>query len=88
MKLKEGFVLHTVGEEYVVVPVGEQTNSFHGMVRLNRSGAYLWARMQGEFTEESLAAALLEQYEVSRERAAETVDAFICSLREGGLIAP
>lgn len=86
MKLKEGFVLHTVGEEYVVVPVGEQTKIFNGMIRLNSSGAYLWEHMQGEFTKESLVSALLRKYEVTEAVAADTAEAFLQSLLDGGVI--
>lgn len=88
MKLKSGFVLHTVGGDHVAVPVNERTKDFHGMIRLNSSGAYLWEIMQaqGDFTNDTLTAALLEHYEVTEDVAAQTVEAFVAALIDGGLI--
>ena len=41
MKIKKGFVLRKVGGESVVVPVGEMSKQFHGMINLNETGAFL-----------------------------------------------
>lgn len=86
MKLKTGFVLHSVGNEHIVVAVNERTKDFRGMVRLNNSGAYLWSKMQSEFTKETLVSALLDKYEVTQETAAQTVDTFLDDLNRGGLL--
>ena len=37
MKIKKGFVLRVVGGENVVVPVGEMSKKFHGMINLNET---------------------------------------------------
>ena len=42
MKIKNGFVIRSVGGENVVVPVGEMSKQFHGMINLNETGAFLW----------------------------------------------
>ena len=42
MKIKKGFVLRVVGGENVVVPVGEMSKVFHGMINLNDTGAFMW----------------------------------------------
>ncbi len=86
MKLKSDFVMHEVGDEYVVVPVNERTKDFHGMIRLNQSGAFLWEQMQGDFQSTDLVAALLERYEVSEEVAAESVKNFLEKLVQVGIV--
>lgn len=87
MNIKSDFVLHQIGDEYVVVPVNNRTKEFHGMIRLNSSGAYLWEQMQAKaFTRESLTSALLLKYDVDSETATKTVDAFIKTLEDGRLI--
>lgn len=86
MKLKSGFVIHSVGDENIVVPIGERTKDFRGIVRLNNSGTYLWEIMKNEFTVQTLVAALLEKYDVSEETAEKTASAFIKELDDGGLI--
>ena len=42
IKIKEGFLLRKVAGDHVVVPVGEAGKVFHGMIRLNDTGAFLW----------------------------------------------
>ena len=51
MKIKKGFVLRVVGGENVVVPVGEMSKSFHGMINLNETGAFLWRFFSEEHTD-------------------------------------
>ncbi len=86
MKLKSGFVLKTVGDNHIVVPVGAQTVDFRCMITLNETGAFLWKLLETEQTEETLVTALLEEYDVTKDRAAEDVDAFLTSLRDGSLL--
>ncbi len=87
MRKKSDFVLHFVDGEGVVVPVGERTREFHGMIRLNESGSYLWEHaMDGEFSVESLGHVLMERYEVSEETALRAAEKFIQTLLGGGIL--
>ncbi len=86
MKLKDGFVLRTVGGNHLVVPVGAQTVDFRCMITLNDTGAFLWQQLQQERQPEELTAALLEEYEVSPQQAAADVSAFLEKLREAALL--
>lgn len=86
MKLKDGFVLRTVGTNHLVVPVGAQTVDFRCLITLNETGAFLWQQLQQERQAEELTAALLEEYEVSAEQAAADVAAFVAKLQEAGLL--
>ncbi len=87
MKLKEGFVLRQVAGSYVVVAVGLQTLDFKGMIRLNETGAFLWKQLsETECTEESLAVAMTNEYDVDEKTAAEDVGVFVRSLQEADLL--
>ncbi len=86
MKLKTGFILHQVGEEYIVVAVEERTKEFCGMIKLNRTAAFLWEQMKEEFTKEDLTNALLEKYDVSKEKAKCEVDSFLDMLLQAKVI--
>ena len=81
MKIKKGFVLRKVGGENIVVPVGEMSKSFHGMINLNEAGGFLWNFFLKEHSEEEAVAALLGEYEVSREEAERDVERFAEILR-------
>lgn len=86
MKLKSGFVLKSVGENHIVVPVGAQTVDFRCMITLNETGAFLWKLLETEQTDKTLVAALLAEYDVTEERAVADVDAFLGHLRDSALL--
>lgn len=84
MKLKKGFVLRVVGGESVVVPVGELSKTFHGMINLNETGAFLWTFFNEEHTVEEGVVALCAEYNVSPEQAREDVCRFVEALQANG----
>lgn len=77
MKIKSGFVIREIAGQYMAVPVGERVNDLHGMIALNETGAFIWKLLENEKTEEELARALTEEYEVSYEEALEAVREFL-----------
>ncbi len=76
MKIKKGFVLRVVGGENVVVPVGAMSKTFHGMINLNDTGAFMWKFFTEDHTLEEGIDALCAEYDVERERAAADVEKF------------
>lgn len=87
MKIDKDFTIQKVGSSFVAVPVGETSKNFHGMVRLNATGAFLWGKLtEAEQTEDSLVAALLEEYEVDEATARDDVQKLIASLKEGKIL--
>ena len=57
--------LRIFAHNWVVLPVGEATLSFTGMLNLNDSGAMLWKVLEKNPTREALVAALRAGYEVN-----------------------
>ena len=81
MKIKEGYMVREVAGTAVVVPITADT-TFHGMLKLNGTGRFLWEKLTSETDRESLIAALLAEYEVTEEVAAQGVDAFLATLEK------
>ena len=77
MKIKEGFILRNVAGSYVVVPIGEATLDFNGMMNLNETGAFLFEKMIEGISREDLIKALTDEYDIDEETASVDVDAFI-----------
>ena len=75
MKIKKGFVLRTVCGENVIVGEGLDAINFGRMLCLNETAAWLWKQAieQGDFTAQSLAAALCNEYDVTPEQALNDV---------------
>ena len=84
MKIKKGFVIRVVGGENVVVPVGEMSKNFHGMINLNETGAFLWRFFSEEHTAEEAIDALCNEYEADREQVSADVQRFIEVLTRNG----
>lgn len=86
MKIKKGFVLREVGGETVVVPVGQLSKTFHGMINLNETGAFLWRFYTADHTIEEGVDALCGEYEVEKETATADVEKFAEILTQNGFI--
>lgn len=86
MRIKSDFTIQQVGSSYVAVAVGETSKTFHAMIKLNETGAFLWKKLaESDLTEEELTAALLEEYDVEPEIAARDVHRIVELLRENGI---
>ena len=86
MKIKKDFTIQAVGASYIAVAVGETSRTFHSMITLNESGAFLWKLMaERDCTEEDLVDAILDRYDVDRETAAADVKRLVKSLAENGI---
>lgn len=86
MKLKEGFILRTVAGQTVALPSGGVTN-LDMMITLNDTGKFLWERLAAGAEKDELMDALLAEYDVDRERAEESVEAFVTRLKELDFLA-
>lgn len=86
MKRNPNFLLRNVADTLVVVPVGKATADFPGMITLNGTGAYIWELLEQEQTVETLAAAVVDQYEVEETKARADVEAFVNRLIPTGAI--
>ncbi len=84
MKIKKGFVIRKVGGDSVVVPVGEMSKKFHGMINLNETGAFLWQFYTEEHTLDEGVNALLSEYDVEESLARADVEQFIQTITENG----
>ena len=64
MKTRKGFVLRTLGKEYILVAEGLEVENANQMISMNATAAFLWekAAMLGDFTAEQLAAELQKDH--------------------------
>lgn len=81
------FIKRQIGNQTVLVAVGEATKRFHGMISLNKTAAFIWDLLESEKTLEEIAAALAEKYEIDAETAAADAAELLASLKEVGAVA-
>ena len=63
IKAKKGFLLRRLGQEYMIVPIGEASKDFNGMIRMNETGAFYWKELENGIAEEGLIGKMLERFE-------------------------
>ena len=86
MKIKDGFILRKIADNYIVVAVGDRIKDFNGVINLNETGALLWRTLQMGAEIDDLVKALLNEYDVSEEIALNDVNNFVYKLQEAKLI--
>ena len=88
MKINPDFTIQKVGSLYVAVPVGETSKTFHGMLQLNQTAAFLWNLLAArDYNEDELVEALLNEYEIDRATAAADVHRIVEQLASNGILA-
>lgn len=86
MKIKDGFFLRKLGQQYTAVAMGSARKEFNGLIRMNDTGKFLWDHLQKECSQEELIQKLQEVYEVTEEEAAEDVTRFLKKLKGAGIL--
>lgn len=86
MKIKSGFLLRKVGEQNIVVAIGDESRDFNGIIRLNETGRFLWEKLRNETTENDLVSAMLLEYNIDEATAKNDTAEFLESLKEANLL--
>ncbi len=86
MKIKEGFVLHEVAGNHIVVGIGQTMQQFNGALTLNGSGVLLWKCLERGATESELLDSVLAEYEIDAKTAKADIDVFLDKIRSIDLL--
>lgn len=86
MITKKGFMLRSVAGRNIVVPIGQASVDFNGIINLNDSGAFLWKTISEGCSYDELLSALLAEYDVDETTARRDIDAFLDTARGANLI--
>ncbi|MCI6265354.1 MAG: PqqD family protein [Erysipelotrichaceae bacterium] len=86
MKLKEGLVLRPLGGKYVAVATGKLTSTFHGMIRLNETGASMMNLLKEDTTKEEVINNLMKEYQADQTEIEKDVDTLLTNLKDNGLL--
>lgn len=82
----KNFEIVTIADENMAVPVGEEATTFHGVVALSESAAFLLNSLNEAHTTDELIDIILEEYDIDREAAEKDIKKIIPKLIELGLI--
>jgi len=79
MKIRDGYVLRSVMDQHMVMPIDDTVS--RGYIILNDTGAVLWAALQQPCDRTELVQQLLQQYHAEQSQAEKAVDLFLDQLR-------
>ena len=84
MKLNENFLIHQTDSGEILIPVGEETKKFHGVVKLNGTGSEIVHLLENnDLSLEELLEHFYNEYPDSdKEEIKEGVTSFVNKLRE------
>ena len=86
MKLKKEFILREIAGEYILVPTGETTLNFNGLITVNELGAFIWNNIEKVNSEEDILKLILDEYEVDKYIAKADLDEFLGKLKAVDII--
>lgn len=86
MKLNPDFIIQSMGEDTLLVPVGAAGERFHGLVRLNETAAFIVNQLENDTTPAAIADAMLAEYEVDRPTAEANIAQILEQLRSVGAL--
>ncbi len=79
--------MQKIADEFIVVPIAEESDRLNGVIKLNFSGAELWKRLEEKDTTRiELINTLVDQFQIKNEDAIRDVDGFLKALHEIGCL--
>ena len=83
MKLNSDFLIHDTGNGEMLIPVGEETKKFHGVIKLNGTGSEIVHLLEdNDLSMEELLNHFYEEYEEDKEVIKQSVVEFVNKLKE------
>lgn len=88
MKIKQGFKLRPLGDEFILIGEGLEQINFNKMITMNTSAAYLWNKVAdgSSFDMQRMASLLTDEYDVSTADALRDANATIQAWQNAGII--
>lgn len=88
MKLNSDFLIHDTGNGEMLIPVGEETKKFHGVIKLNSTGSEIVHLIENDdLTLEQILNHFYEEYpDTDVEEIKKPIVEFINKLREANAI--
>ena len=87
MKTKKGFVLRSLGKEFILVAEGLEAADANKLISMNESAAFLWNAVEGkEFDADTLINLLMEEYGITHEVAEKDVAALVEIWKQADII--
>ncbi|MDR0326554.1 MAG: PqqD family protein [Oscillospiraceae bacterium] len=86
MKIKEGYLLRTIADTNIIVPVSERVIEFKGMIALNDVSAEIWRFLETEREYSEIVDFMVSSYDIEKEAAEKDLDALLKQMNDSGVL--
>lgn len=86
MKIVKEFILRTIAGETVLIPTGETTQEFNGLITVSDTAKFIWENMEKVNSFKELVKLMLEEYDIDEETAKADAHQFIRELLQIGFV--
>ena len=85
MKIRDGFILRTIADTHIVVPVAERVIEFKGMITLNEVSVGIWNFLQIDRSYDDVLEYMLSIYKIDRDTATNDLNELLDQMESGGV---
>ena len=86
MKIVKDFIFREIAGEQILVPTGETSQEFNGMITMTETAGFIWNHLEEAKSLEELVQMLTETYDVSEETARRDTIGLINELMRRGIV--
>ena len=86
MTKKERFIVRKIMDNFVLMPYGDTSHRFSGMIMTTETGAFIWEHIEEVASPKEMAELLTEEFEVSYEEALADVKVLFDNFQKAGWI--
>ena len=86
MKLKQMYETMDLDDQVIAIPLGDREDGYHGVVKLNETGAFIFNLLRKEISEEEIIQAVQREYNAQVEKVCDDVRECIEALQSKGLL--
>lgn len=87
MKIKANYVIKTIKDEFVVVPIKDEAIRFRGIITLNNTAKFIFETLKNfNLDKKELLDLMLEKYDVDQGLLEKDIDNFVKVLEENDLL--
>lgn len=86
MKIVKEFILREIAGENVLIPIGNTTQEFNGLITINKTAAFIWKNIDKANSIEEITNLVINKYEIDEESASRDIQEFISILDKANII--
>lgn len=87
MRIVKDFILREITDEYILIPTGNTTEEFNGLITLSETGAFIWNHLEQAESFDALLEMIIAEYEIDKKTAAQDAYELLNQMLNVGMIA-